>query len=214
MGDVSRCDAVRAVVAIGACAATVGVAACGNSTTTITPSPSGVATTPSGGGATTHSSSIGATPTSNVVAAAIALTLTDLPPGSPGLNQISDGLMNNQPNTDQRGFANAANTYRIEDDVLIDTSTQSATADYPQLRDATRAQVNSLSLSSTLTGLGSQADEYVGTTATGYSDVGITFQQGDVIAVLLLENAAGNVDPAFAIACARAQDAKIVAAGV
>jgi hypothetical protein len=212
MGDVSRYGAVRAVVAIGACAATVGVAACGDTTTTLTPSPTGVASTPSGSAATTPTSSP-ATPTSNVVAAAIALTLADLPAGSPALTQISDGLMDNQPDTDQRGFANVANTYRIEDDLLIDTSTQSAAADYSQLRDATKAQVTNLSLASTLTGLGSQADEYVGTTSAGYSDVGITFQQGDVIAVLLLENAAGNVDPAYAIACARAQDSKIVAAG-
>ena len=214
MGDVSRGGAVRVVVAIGTVAAAVGVAACGNATTTATTSPSSAGVTPLGTIVTTPSTSPTVTPTSNVVAAGIALTLTDLPPGAPALNQISDGLMNNQSNTDQRGFANVANTYRIEDDVLIDVSTQSATTDYAQLRDATRAQVTNLSLSSTLTGLGSQANEYVGTTASGYSDVGITFQQGDVIAVLLLENSTGAVDPAFALACARAQDAKIIARGV
>jgi hypothetical protein len=204
---------VRAVTAIGACAATVGIAACGGATSTVTRSPTAAAT-PSSSVAASPSSSLATTSTSNVAAAAVALTLTDLPPGGPALNQISDGLMNNQPNTDQRGFANVANTYRIEDDVLIDTSTQSAAADYPQLRDATKAQVTNVTLSSTPTGLGSQADEYVGTTSAGYSAVGITFQEGDVIAVLLLENAAGTVDPGLAIACARAQDQKIVASGI
>ncbi len=213
MGDTRLRGVVRAVTAIGACAATVGVAACGGATSAVTHSPTSAAT-PSSSVAASPSSSLATTPTSSVAAAAVALTLTDLPPGSPALTQISDGLMNSQPNTDQRGFANVANTYRIEDDVLIDSSTQAATADYAQLRDATKAQVTNVTLSSTLTGLGSQADEYVGTTSAGYSAVGITFQEGDVIAVLLLENAAGTVDPGFAIACARAQDQKIVAAGI
>jgi hypothetical protein len=204
----------RSVIAIGACAAAVGVAACGSSTTSVTHSPSAAATTPSSSVATTPSSSSATTPASSVAAAAVALTLAELPPGSPVLNQISDGLMNNQPNTDQRGFANVANTYRIEDDVLVDTSTQSAAADYPQLRDATKAQVTNVSISSTLTGFGSQADEYVGTTSAGYSEIGITFQEGDVIGVLLLEDSAGTVDPALALAVARAQDQKIVAAGI
>jgi hypothetical protein len=98
--------------------------------------------------------------------------------------------------------------------VLVDTSTQSATADYPQLRDATKSQVTKLSSSLTPVGLGSQASEYIGTTSAGYSDIGITFQEGNVIAVLLLENATGTVDQSYAEAVARAQDQKILAAGI
>jgi hypothetical protein len=199
---------IRAAVAVGACAIGVGISACGSAATTATPkpSPSGVFVAPS--------SSATATPSASAVAGALALTLAELPTGGLTLIQISDGRMNNQPNTDQRGFANAANTYRIEDDVLVDTSTQSATADYPQLRDATKSQVTRLSSSLTPLGLGSQADEYIGKTSAGYSDIGITFQEGDVIAVLLLENATGNVDQSFAEAVARAQDQKILAAGI
>jgi hypothetical protein len=198
---------IRIVVAIGACAITVGIGACGGSTTaaTLTPSPSAIVVAPS--------SSATATASASAAASALALTVADLPVGGPTLTQISDGKMNNQPNTDQRGFANAANTYRIEDDVLVDTSTQSATADYPQLRGATKIQVTTLSSTATLAGLGSQADEFIGTTSAGYSDVGITFQEGDVVAVLLLENSAGTVDRSFAEAVARAQDQKILAAG-
>ena len=48
--------------------------------------------------------------------------------------------MNSTANTDQRGFANATNTYRVEDDVVLDASTQAATADYPQLREAAKTQ--------------------------------------------------------------------------
>ena len=33
--------------------------------------------------------------------------------------------MNNTVNTDQRGFANVGNTFRIEDDVVLDPSTVS-----------------------------------------------------------------------------------------
>jgi hypothetical protein len=199
---------IRAAVAVGACASGVGISACGSATTTATPSPSpsGVFVAPS--------SSATATPSASAVAGALALTLAELPTGGLTLIQISDGRMNNQPNTDQRGFANAGNTYRIEDDVLVDTSTQSATADYPQLRDATKSQVTTLSSSLTPLGLGSQANEYIGKTSAGYSDIGITFQEGDVIAVLLLENATGTVDQSFAEAVARAQDQKILAAGI
>jgi hypothetical protein len=199
---------LRVVVAIAACAIAAGIGACGSSTatTTPTPSPSDTSVLPS--------SSSSASPSANAAASALALTLADLPVGGPNLTQISDGKMNNQPNTDQRGFANGGNTYRIEDDVLVDTSIQAATADYPQLRDATKSQVTTLTSSSTLVALGAQANEYIGTTSAGYSDVGITFQEGDVIAVLLLENSAGAVDRSFAEAVARAQYQKILAAGI
>jgi hypothetical protein len=193
VGGVRVSNVMRAVVAIGACAATVGIGACGSSTTIATPTPS---------------------PSPSTAVAALALVVANLPVGGPTLTKISDGRMNNQPNTDQRGFANAANTYRIEDDVLVDTSTRSAAADYPQLRDATKIQVTTLSTSSTPAGLGSQVDEYIGRTSTGYSEIGITFQEGDVIAVLLLEDSAGTIDPSFAEAVARAQDQKIIASGI
>jgi hypothetical protein len=198
----------RLVLAIGAWVAAAGIGACGSSppTTTTTPSPSDTNVPPS--------STATSSPSANAAAGALALLLTDLPVGGPFLTQISDGRMNNQPNTDQRGFANAGNTYRIEDDVLVDTSIQSATADYPQLRDATKSQVTTLTSSSALVGLGAQANEYIGTTSAGYSDIGITFQEGDVIAVLLLENSAGTVDRSFAEAVARAQYQKILAAGI
>jgi hypothetical protein len=202
----------RAVVAIGASALTVGIAACGSSTTTAppTPSPSGVVAAPASSATPTPSASAA----TSALASALALTLAEVPTNGLTLTQISDGKMNNQANTDQRGFANGANTYRIEDDVLVDTSTQSATADYPQLRDATKSQVTKLTSSLTPVGLGSQANEYIGTTSAGYSDIGITFQEGNVIAVLLLENATGAVDQSYAEAVARAQDQKILAAGI
>ncbi len=66
--------------------------------------------------------------------------------------------------------------------------------------------------STTLSGLGSQADEYVGETSNGYSEVGITFEDGAVIAVLLIVDSSGTVDTTFAEAVARAQGRKIAAA--
>jgi hypothetical protein len=142
----------------------------------------------------------------------LALTVADLPSGGPSLVQISDGRMNNTANTDQRGFANPGNTYRIEDDVVLDASTQTATADYPQLRDAAKTQFATVTTTSLPASLGCQADEFVGTNSTGYSQVGIAFQDGDVIAVVLLVDAAKPVDSTFAGAVALAQDQRIVAA--
>ena len=129
-------DRKRVVVAIGACAVAAALSACDSSTATGTPTPSPSDTS------VPPSSSSTATPSANAAAGALALTIADLPVGGPPLTQISDGRMNDQPNTDQRGFANAGNTYRVEDDVLVDTSIQAATADYPQLRDATKSQVD------------------------------------------------------------------------
>jgi hypothetical protein len=137
----------------------------------------------------------------------------ELPPGGPVLAQVSDGRMNSIANTDQRGFANPGNTYRIEDDVLLDTSSQAASADYAQLRDATKSQVTEQSSSSSPGGIGSQADEYIGKTAAGYSEIGIVFQEGGVIAVILIVNSSGPVAQSYAEAVAQAQDQKITSAG-
>ena len=168
-------------------------------------------TSPSAAGASNPAAT--SSPSSGTAAAAaMALTVADLPTGGPTLAQISDGEMNSIANTDQRGFANTDNTYRIEDDVVIDASSQAATADYTQLRDAAKDQVVTLASSSMLSGLGSQADEYIGETSNGYSEVGITFQEGSVIAVLLIVDSSGTVDPTFAEAVAGVQDQKIVAA--
>ncbi len=128
------------------------------------------------------------------------------------LQQISDGEMNSTANTDQRGFANPGNTYRIEDDVLLDTSPQAASADYAQLRDAVKSQVTTMSSASSPSGIGSQADEYIGTTSAGYSEIGIVFQQGSVIAVVLIVDSSGTVARTFAEAVAQAQDQKIALA--
>jgi hypothetical protein len=193
----------RAATAIGVCATTAGIAACGSSASIASPS-SSVSAAPSSGA--TGSSSPG---TQTLIPAALALTVADLPSGGPTVTQISDGEMNNTTNTDQRGFANTGNTYRIEDDVLLDTSSQAAAADYPQLRDAAKSQVATVSSSSSPSGLGAQADEYIGKTSAGYSEVGITFQDGSVIAIVLIVDSSGTVDPTYAEAVARAQDQKI-----
>ncbi len=199
----------RVALAIGAGTLTIGLGACGSTSATTS---SSATPTPANGAFGTPSSN--ASPTPAAAASALALTVEELPSGAPVLAQISDGEMNATANTDQRGFANPGNTYRIEDDVLLDTSSQSAAADYAQLRDAVKSQVTTLSSSSSPSGLGSEADEYVGTTSSGYSEIGIVFQEGSVIAVVLIVDSDGTVDPTFAAAVAQAQDQKIVAAGV
>jgi hypothetical protein len=96
--------------------------------------------------------------------------------------------------------------------VLLDTSSQAASADYAQLRDAVKSQVTSMSSSTSPGGLGSQADEYIGTTSAGYSEIGVVFQDGSVIAVVLIVDSSGTVAQTFAEAVARAQDQKIALA--
>jgi hypothetical protein len=200
-------NCTRVALAVGASALTVGLGACGSSSAADSPTASPLSLPSS-----SASPSVSAVPTPSAAASALALTVQDLPSGGPLLEQISDGEMNSTANTDQRGFANPGNTYRIEDDVLLDTSSQAASADYAQLRDAVKSQVTSMSSSTSPGGLGSQADEYIGTTSAGYSEIGVVFQDGSVIAVVLIVDSSGTVAQTFAEAVARAQDQKIALA--
>ena len=136
---------MRTTLVIGACAVAVATAGCGGvasvATSSVTPS-SAVPTT-----STSASPQACANPTltsGTSPVTQLALTVTDLPPGGPAVEQISDGEMSNTVNTDQRGFANVANTFRIEDDVVLDTSPQAASADYPQLQTTTGALFTTL----------------------------------------------------------------------
>jgi hypothetical protein len=204
---------IRTTWVLGVCAVAAATAGCGsvasNATTSVAPTVGTVAPSASASPAGCANPDL-ASGTSPVTQ--LALTVSDLPPSGPSLEQISDGEMSDTPNTDQRGFANVANTFRIEDDVVLDASTQAASADYPQLRDTAKALFTTLTSSSSPAMLGCQADEFIGKTSTGYSQVGFAFQDGDVIAVILVVNSAATVDPAYAAAVALAQDQKIVAA--
>ena len=202
---------MRTTIVIGACAVVAAATAgCGaDAQSTASSYPTSVATSPtaSPGACADPQLSAVTSPVSQ-----IAITVSALPPGGPPLEQISDGEMNDTVNSDQRGFANVGNTYRIEDDIVLDPSALTATADYPQLRDAAQKQFASVTSTSVPAQLGCQADEFIGKTLTGYSQVGVAFQDGDVIAVVLVVNSAAAVDPAFAEAVARAQDQRIIAA--
>ena len=201
----------RTTLAIGACAVAVGTAGCGGAAGVATATSDPNSGLPSASASTSVCANPQVTSATSPVTR-LALTVSELPPGGPPLAQISDGEMNKTANTDQRGFANAGNTYRVEYDVVLDASTQTATADYPQLRDAAKTQFATITSTSSPANLGCQADEFVGKTSNGYSQVGIAFQDGDVIAVVLVVNSAAPVDPPFAASVALAQDQKIVAA--
>ncbi|MFZ0128767.1 MAG: hypothetical protein WAL77_05020 [Candidatus Dormiibacterota bacterium] len=208
-------NSMRTTVVIGACALVAAMSACGAPATVVPTAPDPTTAVPPGSATPSGSSSACANPqVSSTISPVTQLTLTvsDLPSGGPSLEQISDGEMHGAANTDQRGFANVANTYRVEVDVVLDASTQSATADYPQFREAAKTQFASITSSASLPTLGCQADEFVGKTLEGYSQVGVAFQEGDVVAVVLVVNSAAPVEPAFAAAVAAAQDQKIVAA--
>ncbi len=203
---------MRTALVVGACAiVAVMTAGCGDTTNIAASS----ADPTSGLASPSASASACANPqlsSSTSPVTRLALTVSGIPYGGPPLKQITDGEMNNTPNSDQRGFANATNTYRIEDDVVLDPSALNASADYPQLRDAAKKQFVSVTSVSSLGHLGCQADEFIGKTLTGYSQVGVALQDGDVIAVVLVVNSAAPVDPAFAAAVALAQDQKIAGA--
>lgn len=140
--------------------------------------------------------------------------MSDLPSGGPSLGQISDGLLNSEANTDQRVFANGDNTYRLEDDLYVDTSVAAAASDYASFRDAAKGNVATISSQSSPSGLGSQDDEFIGTDASGRSIIAITFQEGTVVAAVLFVASTGTVDQSFAESVAQAQDHKLLAAGV
>jgi hypothetical protein len=204
---------MRRTLVVGACAVAVATAGCGGVASVATSSVTPSAAVPTTSASASPQACANPTLTSGTSPVTqLALTVTDLPPGGPALEQISDGEMSNTVNTDQRGFANVANTFRIEDDVVLDASPQAASADYPQLQTTTGALFTTLKDSSSPAALGCQAEEFVGTTSTGYSQVGVVFQDGDVISVILVVNSAATVDPAYAAAVATAQDQKIVAA--
>jgi len=140
--------------------------------------------------------------------------VSDLPSGGPSLGQISDGLLNSEANTDQRVFDNGDNTYRLEDDLYVDTSVAAAASDYASFRDAAKGNVATISSQSSPSGLGSQDDEFIGTDASGRSIIAITFQEGTVVAAVLFVASTGTVDQSFAESVAQAQDHKLLAAGV
>jgi pyruvate/2-oxoglutarate dehydrogenase complex dihydrolipoamide acyltransferase (E2) component len=201
---------MRITLAAGGCTIAVAAVGCGGTTagTPATSNPTGAAPTASAAPVSCANPQVSS---AKSPVSGLALLVADLPSGGPIMAQISDGRMNNTANTDQRGFANTGNTYRIEDDVVLDVSIQAASADYPQLRDAAKGQFATVSASMQLPGLGCQADEYIGTTSNGYSQVGVAFQDGDVVAVVLLVNSKAPVDAAFALAVAQAQDHRIAA---
>jgi hypothetical protein len=202
---------MRATLAIGACVVVTVTAGCGGASSPASSDPALASPSPSTSAPATACANPQLSAASSPVTQ-LALTVSDLPPGGPPLEQISDGEMNNTANSDQRGFANVSNTYRIEDDVVLDPSAVAATADYPQLRDATKTQFATVTSATSPAALGCAADEFIGKNRTSYSQVGIAFQEGDVIAVVLVVNSAAPVDPAFAEAVAQAQDQKIASA--
>jgi len=144
-------------------------------------------------------------PSASPSAASLELTVADLPCAGPRLTQVSDGLLNNTPNTAQRVFANSGNTYRVEDDIIVDTSASQAHTDYQQFADAAKKNYASVSATSSPSGLGSDSTELAGTAPNGYSLLSIAWDEGSVLVALLFESSTGPVDQTFAEDTAHAQ---------
>lgn len=146
-------------------------------------------------------------------AAAMALTVADIPPSSTPFTQISDALLNSVSDTDQRLFATSDDSFRIEDDVFIAVSSTAATADFATWLDGAKKNVTTITEQPALSGLGSQAAELVGTATGGNSVVTISWQEGPVLLAVLLERSGASVDPRFAESIARNQDGRVKARG-
>ncbi|HEY4869103.1 MAG TPA: hypothetical protein VII79_03755 [Candidatus Dormibacteraeota bacterium] len=178
------------------------LAACGSSTSTPTktPTPSPTATaTPS------------ASPTlSSNVAMNLNLTEAEVPVSPIGpLSLVTDGLLGGKTNTDQRVFASADRSLAIEADIILETTSAGVDTDYPQVRDAGKGRVSTLSASSSPT-IGERADEYVGTTTDGKRIVVVAFRRALTVDVVLVEaGGTTSLDPVYVESVARALDSKI-----
>jgi hypothetical protein len=205
----------KPLLAAFAAAIAVGIGGCGSASTSPTSTAAG-RTSPSATATPQPSASSSESATassSGDLASSLALSVSDLPSGGPSLSQISDGLLNSVANTDQRVFATSDNSYRLEDDIVLDTSAAAAATDYSSIRDAAHGNVATLSSQSSPSGLGSQADEFIGLDSSGRSIIAISFQEGSVIVALLEVDSIGTVDQSFAESVAAAQDHKILAEG-
>ena len=176
------------------------LAACGSSTSTPTKTPTPLpAATPT------------ASPTlSSNVAMNLNLTESEVPASPIGpLSQLNDGLLGGKTNTDQRVFASADQSLAIEADIIVETTAAGVTTDYPQIRDAGKGRVTTLSASSSPS-IGEHADEYVGTTTDGKRIVVIAFRRALTVDVVLVEaGGTTSLDPAYAESVALALDSKI-----
>lgn len=152
----------RRAAVIPACVAGLLVAACGSS------SPS--------------SQAASLAPNTNE-ARAVALTREELPPGLGPLFQEPDQLLAGAPNTNARVFFNGDRTATMEVDLAVDSSAANATSDYPAYRSAASRQVPHQTATS-MPVIGSQSDEFVGTTNNGRNVVSISFMLNRVICVI------------------------------
>ena len=176
------------------------LAACSSSSSTPTKTP-----TPS------PTPTVSASPSaSNNVAMNLNLTQTEVPSNASGpLSEVSDGLLGGKTDTDQRVFANADHSLAIEADLIVETTSSGVATDYPQIRDAAKGRVTTLSASSSPS-IGDHADEYVGTTTDGKHIVAIAFSRALTVDVVLIEvGGVTTLDPSYAEAVAAAMDSKI-----
>jgi hypothetical protein len=155
-------SSTRRATVVPACLAGLLVAACGSSA-------------PSNGAASLA-------PNANA-AAAVALTRQELPPGLGSLFQEPDQLLAGAANTNARVFFNTDRTATMEVDLAVDTTAAAATSDYPAYRSAASRQVPHQTATS-MPIIGSQSDEFVGTTNNGRNVVSISFLLSRVICVI------------------------------
>ena len=114
----------------------------------------------------------------------MALTRQELPRGLGSLIQEPDALLAGAPNTNARVFVNADRTVTMELDLAVDASDAAAMSDYSAYRSAASTQVPHQTATS-MPIIGSQADEFVGTTNNSRNVVAISFVVSRVICVII-----------------------------
>ena len=131
------------------------------------------------------------------------------PRPSDALSQVSDGLLSGQDNTDNRVFRDSANQLHIEDALVVKASQSDADFESASARDDGVKRLLTTVASHTMPSIGGHADEFVGIDAQGDSTVGISFQEGNVLGLIIVSALAATVPTAYVEAFAMAQDEKI-----
>jgi hypothetical protein len=194
----------RTVLSVAATSLVAAVAACGGGA-----SPS---TSP-----TAHAS---ATPTSPATshpatAAGYVIDTSQLPSGSQTWQQIADGLLNNVPNSHQRGWQNPGNSQRVEVDVLVESSAAGAQSDYATWHTDIMQKLSSPSTADCPSGMSGAAscDEATGMTSDGKSQCTITWVDGAALAAVIMVDASGTVDQSYCEHVGVAEDDQISSVG-
>lgn len=142
--------------------------------------------------------------------ASLVLTTAELPSSSGETwTQVADGELNGQASTHQRGWQNADNSQRIEIDVDVLPDVSSAASAWPSWCQTIQSKITITRSPQCPSNMSTACITNTGTTSDNKSESVFTWQDGSVLAALLLIKANGPVDESFSGDIAAVQDKKI-----